>query len=196
MEKLGGGGHFTTAATQIKGISIEEAKERLISVLKQGKIEGPKGEEFVKVILLEDIKGTGKKGEVVEVANGFANHLIKKGSVEEASQANLKKHENEKLQAEAAAEKLLTEMQELKEKIESMTVKVPVKVGESGKLYGTVTTKEVCEKFKEQNDIDLDKRKLMLENDIDALGTYEIPIQLHKEVTAKITLYVVEEGAK
>ncbi len=196
MEKLGGGGHFTTAATQIKGITIEEAKERLISVLKQGKIEGPKGEEFVKVILLEDIKGTGKKGEVVEVANGFANHLIKKGSVEEASQANLKKHENEKLQAEAAAEKLLTEMQELKEKIESMTVKVPVKVGESGKLYGTVTTKEVCEKFKEQNGIELDRKKISYDNPIDALGTYKIPIKLHNSVNAIITLYVIEGSVK
>ena len=87
-------------------------------------------------------------------------------------------------------------MQKLKEQIEAMKVEVAVKVGANGKMFGTVSTKEVVEAFKAQNGIELDKRKIQYEGAIDALGTYKLPIELHKEVTANINLYVVEAGQK
>ena len=90
----------------------------------------------------------------------------------------------------------LADMKELKEKMEKMTVTVGVKVGANGKLFGSVSTKEICDKYKEQNGIELDKRRIILDEPIDALGTYKVSIQLHKEVIGTIILYVVEEGAK
>ena len=83
-------------------------------------------------------------------------------------------------------------MQELKVKIESVIVKVAVKVGANGKIFGSVSTKEIVEEFRKQNKIELDKRKILYDKVIDCLGTYKIPIELHKEVVATITLYVVE----
>ena len=87
-------------------------------------------------------------------------------------------------------------MQELKVAIEKTTVKVGVKVGANGKLFGSVSSKEIVEAFKQQNNIELDKRKMQLDKAIDCLGTYKIPIDLHKDVQAVITLYVVEGNTK
>ena len=83
-------------------------------------------------------------------------------------------------------EKHLRNMQELKTKIDAMTVKVGVKVGANGKLFGSVSTKEIVEEFKNQNNIELDKRKIQLDKVIDCLGTYKIPIDLHKEVNRRL----------
>ena len=80
--------------------------------------------------------------------------------------------------------------------VEKMTVKISVKVGANGKLFGSVSSKEIAEKFKQQNGIDIDKRKIMLDKPIDGLGTYTVPTQLYKGVTANLTIYVVEEGEK
>ena len=101
-----------------------------------------------------------------------------------------------KIKEQQEQEKHLRNMQELKTKIDAMTVKVGVKVGANGKLFGSVSTKEIVEEFKNQNNIELDKRKIQLDKVIDCLGTYKIPIDLHKEVRATITLYVVEVNQK
>ena len=131
--------------------------------------------------------------DVIECPSGYANYLMRNGSAIEASPANLRQLENNKTLEKEKEEKHLEEMKELKAQIESMVVKVAVKVGANGKLFGSVSTKEIVEKFKEQNKIELDKRKIMLEESIDALGVYDVPIQLHKEVTANIKLHVIEE---
>ena len=193
MEKLGGGGHYTTAATQFYGISIEEAKVKLLEVLKQNITEG---EKVMKIILIKDVKGKGKVNDILDIPMGHANHLMRSGQAIEATPDNLKKLEADKLKEKQQEEMHLKEMQELKEKIDSLNVKVSVKVGSNGKLFGQVSTKEVVEKFKEQNGIELDKRKILYDNQIDTLGTYKLPIQLHKEVIATITLYVVEGNNK
>lgn len=190
MEKLGGGGHYTTAATQLYNVTLEEAKAQLLAVLKKNSEEGDKS---MKIILIKDVKGKGKVNDVIECPSGYANYLMRNGSAIEASPANLRQLENNKALEKEKEEKFLEEMKELKVKIESMVVKVAVKVGANGKLFGSVSTKEIVEKFKEQNKIELDKRKIMLEETIDALGVYDIPIQLHKEVTANIKLHVIEE---
>lgn len=150
----------------------------------------------MKVILTKDVKGKGKANDVIEVPSGYANHLFRSKLAIEASIANLKQLEEDKNRAQQEAEKHLKDMQELKVKVESLTVKVPIKVGANGKAFGSVSTKEIVEAFKEQNKIDLDKRKIQYSKTIDCLGTYKIPIELHKEVIATITLYVIEENNK
>ena len=193
MEKLGGGGHYTTAATQMQGVTIEDAKQRLIAVLNETMAEG---DEKMKVILIKDVKGKGKKDDVLEVPMGYGNFLVKQKLAVEASPANLRQLENNKASEKEKEDRKLADMKELKEKMEKMTVTVGVKVGANGKLFGSVSTKEICDKYKEQNGIELDKRRIILDEPIDALGTYKVSIQLHKEVIGTIILYVVEEGAK
>lgn len=150
----------------------------------------------MKIILIKDVKGKGRTNDVIDIPAGHANFLIRSGQAIEATVDNVKQLEMNQLKEEQAQAKLLHDMQELKKKIDAMTVKVLVKVGTSGKLFGSVTMKEIAEAFKTQNNIELDKRKILYDKTIDALGTYQIPIQLHREVTATITLYVVEQGAK
>lgn len=192
MEKLGGGGHYNNAATQLYGISKEEAKARLIAVLE----EENKGEKFMKVILIKDVKGKGKTNDLIDIPAGHANFLIRSGQAIEGTPDNIKQLEMNKIKEQQEQEKHLRNMQELKTKIDAMTVKVGVKVGANGKLFGSVSTKEIVEEFKNQNNIELDKRKIQLDKVIDCLGTYKIPIDLHKEVRATITLYVVEVNQK
>ncbi len=194
MERLGGGGHYNNAAVQLDLEEVDIAKKQLLKVLDNIKKE-PKGENM-KVILTKDVKGKGKANDVIEVPSGYANHLFRSKLAIEASIANLKQLEEDKNRAQQEAEKHLKDMQELKVKVESLTVKVPIKVGANGKAFGSVSTKEIVEAFKEQNKIDLDKRKIQYSKTIDCLGTYKIPIELHKEVTATITLYVIEENNK
>lgn len=193
MERLGGGGHFNNAATQIYGITTEEAKEKLISVLEEDK---SKGEKIMKVILTKDVKGKGKINDVIDIPSGHANFLIRSGQAIEGTPDNIKQLELSKIKEQQDQEKHLHRMQELKVEIENMKVTVGVKVGQNGKLFGTVSTKEIVEAFKNQNGIELDKRKILYDKTIDSLGTYKIPIELHKDVKATITLFVVDQGAK
>ena len=191
MEKLGGGGHYNNAATQLYDISKEQAKQKLIEVLKE-----EKGEKTMKVILTKDVKGKGKINDVIDVPAGYANFLFRNKQAIEGTPDNLKQLELNKVKEQQDQEKHLKEMQELKVKIENTTVKVSVKVGANGKLFGSVSSKEIVEEFKAQNNIELDKRKIQYDKVIDCLGTYKIPIELHKEVTAIITLYVIEGNNK
>lgn len=192
MEKLGGGGHFNNAATQLYGITKEQAREKLVAVLQEENAGG----KTMKVILTKDIKGKGKANEVIDVSTGYANYLFRNKQAIEGTPENLKQLEINKVKEQQDQEKHLRDMQELKAKIEEMTVKVNVKVGANGKLFGSVSSKEIVEEFKAQNKIELDKRKIQYDKVIDCLGTYKIPIELHKEVTAIITLYVVEGNTK
>lgn len=194
MEKLGGGGHYTTAATQMHGVTIEEAKQRLKAVLDKNKDEGE--ETTMRIILIKDVRGKGKANDVLDVPMGHANYLIKNKLAIEGSPENIRQLENSKEEAKQQEEKMVAEMKELKTEVEKMTVKISVKVGANGKLFGSVSSKEIAEKFKQQNGIDIDKRKIMLDKPIDGLGTYTVPTQLYKGVTANLTIYVVEEGEK
>ena len=192
MERLGGGGHYNNAATQLHGITKEEARLKLIDELK---IE-QKGDKRMKVILIKDVKGKGKANEIIDVPAGYANFLFRNNQAIEGTPDNLKQLELNKAKEQQEQETHLREMQELKVKIEQMVVKVGVKVGANGKLFGSVSSKEIVEAFKQQNKIELDKRKIQYDKVIDCLGTYKIPIDLHKEVQAIITLHVVEGTTK
>ena len=189
MERMGGGGHLNNAATQIQSNNIDEVVERIKTLVDEylGK------EESMKVILTKEVKGRGKKNDIIELQPGFANHLIRSNQAIVASPENLKKIEEDKQQAAIAAEKHLQEMKELKKLVDSTTVKVHVKVGAEGKIFGTVSMKQVVDAFEKETGVALDKRKINYEDTIASLGTYNIPIQLHKEVLANIKLFVIEK---
>ncbi len=190
MEQLGGGGHFNNAATQIKGATIEEIERKLIEILRK---DESVGEETMKIILVKDVKGKGKAGDIIDIPSGHANYLIKNKLAIVASTDNLNEYKKKSEQDKIDAQNLLDEMRKLKEFLESHPVSIGVKVGKEGKLFGSVSNKQIVDEIKTQYNVSLDKRKILFEKDIDALGTYTIPIQLHKEVIANITLYVVEK---
>ena len=191
MERLGGGGHFNNAATQIKNVDIKEARELLINVLKEGTDEGDK---IMKIILTKDVKGKGKANDIIDIPAGHANFLIRSKQAIDATPDNIKHLENEKSIEKLEQEKHLKAMQELKKKIETSPITIGVKVGQTGKLFGSVSTKQVADEFLSRYNIEIDKRKILSDKEIDALGTFIIPIQLHKEVIANITLFVVEKA--
>lgn len=146
----------------------------------------------MKLILLEDVKSLGKKGDVVNVSDGYARNLLlpKKLGVE----ANAKNMNDLKLkkahEAKVAAEALAS-AQEFGKKIESGSVTIPLKVGEGGKVFGSVSAKEISEAAKEQLGLDIDKKKLVLPGPIKALGETEVPVKLHPQVTVPLKVKVV-----
>ena len=148
----------------------------------------------MKVVFLEDVKGKGKKGEVKDVADGYANFLIKNRKAEEANAATIsalkgQKKAEEKKQAEELA--AAQELKALLEKDESI-IKLSAKIGEDGRLFGSITTKQVAEALQKQHNVKLDKRKIELENPIRALGFTKMSVKIHPEVTAMLTVQVTE----
>ena len=148
---------------------------------------------MMKVILLEDVKGKGKKGESKEFATGYANFLIKNKKAIQATPKNLEKIEREKKENQALAATQLKDAKVFKENIEKLEVTIKVKAGEHGRVFGSVNTKAIAEAFKTQHNITLDKRKIELANDIKGLGTQEVPVSIHPEVKAMLTVKVEAE---
>ena len=192
MEQLGGGGHFNNSATQIDGITIDEAKERLINVLK---VQDQTGEKTMKVILTKDVRGKGKANDTLDFPAGYANYLIRQKMAVLATPDNINEVKRRMEHEQILQQEELEKMREIKEFLDKQTITIPVRVGVEGKLFGTVSTKQIADEIKSQFDISIDKRKILPNNDkvIDKLGTYDIPIELHKEVKANIKLFVVEK---
>ena len=147
----------------------------------------------MKVILLEDVKAQGKKGQIVEVSDAYArNVLIAKKLGVEATPKALNDLKLQKKHEEKVAQEQYEAAVELGKEIETKKVVVKVKCGDGGRLFGTVSTKEIAAAAKAQMNLELDKKKMQLSDPIKALGTYEIPVKLHQKVTAKLTVQVVE----
>jgi large subunit ribosomal protein L9 len=148
----------------------------------------------MKVILIKDVKGTGKVGDTKEVADGFArNMLIPKGLALEATPQNLENlAEQKRLEAERIA-KETAEAKAFADKINGKIVTAKVKAGKEGKLFGSVTVANVAELLKAQYDIDIDKKKITLKDDIKSFGTYDAEVKFYVGVTAKIKIQVAEE---
>ena len=148
----------------------------------------------MKIILLEDVKTLGKKGDVVGVSDGYArNAILPKKLGVEATSKNLNDLKLQNQHAEKVAAENLENAKELARVVEKQKVVMKVKTGEGGKIFGSVSTKEISQAAKEQTGLDLDKKKMQLTDAIKALGTYEVPVKLHAKVTAKLTVQVVEE---
>ncbi|AEB26231.1 MULTISPECIES: 50S ribosomal protein L9 [Bacillus] len=149
----------------------------------------------MKVIFLQDVKGKGKKGEMKNVADGYAhNFLIKKGLAVEANATNMSvlKGQKEKEKKEAIAE--LERAKDLKETLEQLTVELSAKSGEGGRLFGSVTSKQIAEALQKTHKIKVDKRKLELQDGIRTLGYTNVPVKLHPEVQAVLKVHVKEEA--
>ncbi|MGL4337785.1 MAG: 50S ribosomal protein L9 [Turicibacter sp.] len=147
----------------------------------------------MKVIMLEDVKGKGKKGEIKEFPNGYANFLITNKKAADATPGNMNKLKVEKENEELAAQLQLEEAKKLKAVIEEKTVIVKVKAGDNGRVFGSVSTKQITEEFQKQFGIKLDKRKMELEDVIRGLGMARVPIHLHSEVVATINVQIKEK---
>lgn len=148
----------------------------------------------MKVILLKDVKNIGKAGEVKEVAGGYAqNFLFKKRLAEEATPANLKKLEAQQEKKREEAREELEDAKALKEKLEQLEVTIKMKSGEDGRLFGSVSSKQVIEAYKKEHDIKLDRRKLDMPEPLKALGYHKVDVKLHQEVTAVLKIHVVEQ---
>lgn len=148
----------------------------------------------MKVILKQDVKSIGKKGAVLDVAEGYArNFLFPKGLAVEATAGNIKTVEarNQKEQEKKENEK--KQAQVLGEKLSKIDVKLKMKSGENGRLFGSITSKDIADTLKKDTGIEIDKRKIELDEPIKSLGTYPLKVRLHKDVLTEIRVSVVEE---
>lgn len=147
----------------------------------------------MKVILLQDVKSLGKKGQTVEVSDGYArNFILPKKLGIEANARNMNDLKLQKAYEEKVAKEQLEEAKELAAKIEGLSVELSIKSGKDGRTFGSVSTKEIAQAFKEQNGIEIDKKKISLDEPIRTVGTSIVNIKLHREVTAKLTVKVRE----
>jgi large subunit ribosomal protein L9 len=145
------------------------------------------------VILMQDFEPLGYEGDIVDVARGYArNYLIPKGLATEASNANLKALEMRKGKILAKRTKDREEAERVGEKISEITVRVRAKAGEEGKLYGSVTSRDIAQQLDAQG-VEVDRRKIIIDEAIRSLGEFEVPVKLHPEVVATIKVVVEEE---
>ncbi len=148
----------------------------------------------MKVVLLQDVKALGKKGELVNTSDGYArNFLFPKKLAKEANAQAMNELKNAE---ESKAFKIKTDTENAKktaELLKDKTVKIQAKAGQGGKLFGKVTAKEVSEHLKSQFGVDVDKRKIVIDGDIKAFGTYKAEIKLYTGVSAKLNIQVIEQ---
>ena len=148
----------------------------------------------MKVILLEDVKALGKKGEIVNVNDGYArNFILPKKLGLEATGKNLNDLKLQKANEAKVAQQLLDDAKELAKKIEAGNVQLAIKIGEGGRAFGSVSSKEIAAAVKAQMGYDVDKKKIQLKDSIKTLGTHNVPVKLHAKVTAELKVIVTEE---
>ena len=147
----------------------------------------------MKVILLEDVKSLGKKGEIVDVSDGYArNFILAKKLGLEATSKNLNDLKLKKAHEDKLAAQRLQEAKDFAAKLEGLQVTLKIKAGEGGKLFGSISSKEIAEAAKEQLGLEIDKKKLVLPNPIKAIGTTDVPVKLHPQVTGELKVIVQE----
>ncbi len=148
----------------------------------------------MKVILLEDVKTLGKKGDVVEVNPGYArNVLFKKKQAMEATGKNMNDLKLQKAHQDKVAKEQLEEAKRFAEELKTKSVEVQMKVGEGGKVFGTVSSKEIAAAAKEQLGYELDKKKFVIDEPIKSLGVHNIKIKIHPQVTGELKVKVTEK---
>lgn len=145
----------------------------------------------MKVILNQDIKGVGKKGEIINASDGYArNYLFPRKLANEATEGNMtelkEKKDSEKFRKDNEAQ----EARELAKKLNGLSVNFDVKAGENGRLFGSITSKDIAEKIKKQHGFDVDKKKIVLDEPIKAAGVYHIEVKIYPEINAKLKVAV------
>lgn len=146
----------------------------------------------MKIILCEDVKGKGKKDQVINANDGYANFLIKSGKALLATDSNITTLEKKKEQEAVDAALLLKEMEALKIKLEAQPLVIKAKASSEGTLFGSISTKALADEYKKVWGIDIDKRKITTNVTISGLGTYTVNIELHKQVKAECKVIVEE----
>lgn len=147
----------------------------------------------MRVIFLKDVKGKGKKGEIKNVADGYAhNFLIKQGLATEANSAAVSSLDAQKKKEEKMAAEELAEAKKLKEVLDNVTVELVAKAGEGGRLFGSITTKQIAEELQKKHGIKIDKRKMELNDAVRTLGSTKVPVKLYHEVVANLTVHIKE----
>ncbi|WP_194611742.1 50S ribosomal protein L9 [Clostridium vitabionis] len=147
----------------------------------------------MQVVLLQDVKALGKKGEMVNVSDGYArNFLLKKNLGVEATPKNLNDLKLKKANEEKLAAEELAKAQELAKELEGKKITLAIKAGEGGRAFGSVSTKEIAKAISDQLGMEIDKKKLVLPEPIRTFGVTEVPIRLHREVIGKLAVHVVE----
>lgn len=148
----------------------------------------------MKVIFLKDVKGQGKKGEVKEVSDGYVrNVLLKNKSAVEATPQAMSQLQGQKRKEQQNAEAELQAAKDLKVKVEELTVELKSKTGEGGRLFGSITSKQIADELNKKHGIKVDKRKMDLPEAIRTLGVTKVPVKLHPEVTATLKVHVTEQ---
>ena len=148
----------------------------------------------MKVILLEDVKGVGKKDQIIDANDGYAkNSLLPKKLAVLADKNNLTKMDNIKKIEDAKKQEEYDNALALGKEIESKTLKINVKLGSNGKLFGTVTNKEIASALKEQSNIEIDKKKIILSSPIKTLGEKEVTVKLHPKVSVTLKIAINEQ---
>ena len=147
----------------------------------------------MKVILLEDVKSLGKKEQIVDVSDRYArNFILAKKLGLEATSKNLNDLKLKKAHEDKLAAQRLQEAKDFAAKLEGLQVTLKIKAGEGGKLFGSISSKEIAEAAKEQLGLEIDKKKLVLPNPIKAIGTTDVPVKLHPQVTGELKVIVQE----
>lgn len=147
----------------------------------------------MEVVLLEDVKALGKKGQIVKVNDGYArNFILPKKLGIEATSKNLNDLKLQKANADKIAAEQLQAAKDLAEELAEKSITLSIKAGEGGKAFGSVSSKEIAKAIQDQLGMEIDKKKLVLPEPLKTFGTHEVPIKLHRDVTGKLAVKVVE----
>ena len=147
----------------------------------------------MKIILLQDEKKLGKKGDIIDASEGYArNYILPKKIGVEATPKNLNDLKLQKANDEKVAKEQLDAAKALAAELETKQIVVKIKAGEGGKTFGSVSSKEIASACKEQHNIEIDKKKIVLNESLKSFGNYEVPVKLHTQVTAKLVVKVTE----
>jgi large subunit ribosomal protein L9 len=145
----------------------------------------------MKVILKQDVKGLGKKEQMVEASDGYArNFLFPKGLAVEATAANVNVMKTKKEAEAHKKEREIAQAKDLAKKIKDITITLKVKAGDNGKLFGSITSKDVAEAMKTQQKLEIDKKKLVMPDAIKSIGTFDVEVKLYPEINSKFTVKI------
>lgn len=191
MEAFEGGGHLTSAATQTK----ESPEDITLQIIRKLQLEYGGSKETMKVILLEDVKGRGKKDEVIEVASGYAQFLLTQNKALKATDDNIQLLKQKQKELDDQQQKHLDLMKQLKSEIDHKHIQLTIQIGKDGKLFGAITTKHIVDAFETAHGIVLDKKKIEVSSEINSVGIYTVTVHLHKQVTAQFEVHVHNQKA-
>ncbi|MBE0700513.1 MAG: 50S ribosomal protein L9, partial [Acholeplasmataceae bacterium] len=190
MESIGGGGHLNSAAAQVDNDTVLGVYDKLKNYIE---LEYGGGGETMKIILLEDVKGKGKKDDVIEVASGYGQFLVTQKKAMLGTDENISAVNKAKEEAFLENQRHIDFMKKLKSEIDNKKVTMGIQIGQDGKLFGSVTTKQIVEAFEAAHGILIDKKKVELEGEINSVGIYTASVSLFKDIRAQFEVHIVEK---